>query len=435
MAFSYPGWRGRRRAAIEGWMTTRHLFLAATISATFVAVACGSSSNTTGNTGGASGSTNGGTSGASHGGAAGSSAGTSGATGGAGSSAGTSGGTSPGGAAGSTAGTSGATGGAGASAGTSGATGGAGSSAGTSSGTAGTSSGTAGTSSGGSGGAGGASAHVIKHVFVIMEENNDLAAIMGSSSAPYINGTLLPMAAQATSYFTHVHPSEPNYVWLEAGNNLMSTDDSDPNPANEETTTDHLVSQLVAAGHSWKVYAEGADGMSCPLVSNGTYAVKHIPQLFFSDVTDNFSSSSMNCISHIRPFTDLATDLAANQAPDLSFIVPNLCDDMHGNSACTAPDIVAAGDSWLQQQIPMITGSSAYTDGGVIFVVWDEGANDSDGPIPFIALGNMVKPGYSGSMSYTHSSTLRTVETIFGVPFLRDAANATDLSDLFMQYP
>ena len=38
--------------------------------------------------------------------------------------------------------------------------------------------------------------------------------------------------------------------------------------------------------------------------------------------------------------------------------------------------------------------------------------------------------------SYDHSSTLRTIEEIFGVtPMLGDAANATDLSDLFASFP
>ena len=41
--------------------------------------------------------------------------------------------------------------------------------------------------------------------------------------------------------------------------------------------------------------------------------------------------------------------------------------------------------------------------------------------------------GYAGAVHYTHSSTLRTLQEIFGVtPFLADAANATDLSDLFL---
>ena len=43
-----------------------------------------------------------------------------------------------------------------------------------------------------------------------------------------------------------------------------------------------------------------------------------------------------------------------------------------------------------------------------------------------------ARPGYAGQVPYTHSSTLRTVETVFGVPFLRDAANATDLRDLLL---
>jgi hypothetical protein len=40
--------------------------------------------------------------------------------------------------------------------------------------------------------------------------------------------------------------------------------------------------------------------------------------------------------------------------------------------------------------------------------------------------------GYSNDISYTHSSLLRTVQEIFRVePLLGDAANATNLSDLF----
>ena len=55
-----------------------------------------------------------------------------------------------------------------------------------------------------------------------------------------------------------------------------------------------------------------------------------------------------------------------------------------------------------------------------------------DGPIALMALSPFAKPGYSNSLSYTHSSTLRTLQNIFGVtPLLGDAANATDLSDLF----
>jgi hypothetical protein len=43
--------------------------------------------------------------------------------------------------------------------------------------------------------------------------------------------------------------------------------------------------------------------------------------------------------------------------------------------------------------------------------------------------------GYFNNIYYTHSSTLRTFQEIFGVqPFLGDAVNATDLSDLFSRF-
>jgi phosphatidylinositol-3-phosphatase len=67
-----------------------------------------------------------------------------------------------------------------------------------------------------------------------------------------------------------------------------------------------------------------------------------------------------------------------------------------------------------------------------VFITWDEGAHGSDGPIGMIVVSPLAKVNYANSLYYTHSSTLRTMQEIFGVrPPLRDAANATDLSDLF----
>ncbi len=44
--------------------------------------------------------------------------------------------------------------------------------------------------------------------------------------------------------------------------------------------------------------------------------------------------------------------------------------------------------------------------------------------------------GYSNTIRYTHSSTLRTLEEIFGVtPLLGDASQANDLRDLFKTFP
>src|SRR3989442_573237 len=70
----------------------------------------------------------------------------------------------------------------------------------------------------------------IQTVFVIVMENQDWAAIHGSGDCPYINHTLLPMASHAEQYFAPpgISPSEPNYLWLEAGTNFGVDNDDLP---------------------------------------------------------------------------------------------------------------------------------------------------------------------------------------------------------------
>lgn len=269
----------------------------------------------------------------------------------------------------------------------------------------------------------------IKTVFVILEENHDWAQIT-PTVAPYIRGTLLPTGAHAQQYFTPPgnHPSEPNYIWLEAGGNLGITNDADPQ-VNHQSTVDHLVSYLNKAGISWKAYQEDIDGTSCPLVSKGDYGAKHNPFVFFDDVTGNNNLASAYCISHIRPYSELAGDLKNNTVARYNFITPNLCHDTHN---CT----VTVGDTWLSTEVPGILSSEAYKDGGALFITWDEGASDGDGPIGMIVLSPFAKANYSNTIRYTHSSALKTFQEIFGVrPLLRDAANAPDLSDLFVSGP
>jgi hypothetical protein len=271
-----------------------------------------------------------------------------------------------------------------------------------------------------------------KHVFLIMMENHNWSDIKNSTSAPYINTTLLPMASYAEQYYNPPgnHPSEPNYLWLEAGKNFGISDDLDP-AINHQSTTQHLVTLLSNAGLSWKSYQEDISGTDCPLTGSGLYAPKHNPMVFFDDVTNTNDPNSANCISHVRPFTELATDLQQNTEPNYSFITPNLCNDMH-DSCAPLNDPVKQGDTWLSQNLPTILNSQAYANGGIVFITWDEGVG-GDGPIGMIVLSNNAKGGgYSNTIQYTHSSTLRTIEEIFGVtPMLGDAANATDLSDLF----
>lgn len=267
-------------------------------------------------------------------------------------------------------------------------------------------------------------------------ENHNWSQIKGSASAPYINNTLLPMASHAEQYFNppNNHPSLPNYLWLEAGTNFSITNDSAPS-VNHQSTTNHLVALVQNKAISWKTYQEGISGTTCPLTSSGEYAPKHNPFVYFNDVTNTNNQSSAECINHVRPFTEFASDLANNNVARYNFITPNLCDDMH-DSCSPVNNPIKQGDNWLSQNIPTILNSAAYKNGGAIFITWDEAAS-GDGPLGMIVLSPFAKgKGFSNSVHYTHGSTLRTLQEIFGVtPLIRDAANETDLSGLFSVFP
>lgn len=291
------------------------------------------------------------------------------------------------------------------------------------------------------------STHHINTVFVILMENHNWTGdgsldIKDNPAAPYINKTLLPMASHAEHYYNppHNHPSLPNYLWLEAGTNFGIYNDNPPSD-NHQSTAKHLVTQMEKAGVEWKSYDENISGKDCPLVDGGGidpdgspyYGVRHDPFVYFDDVTNHLDQHSAYCIKHVRPYAELAGELKSGKLAKYNFITPNVCDDMH--DACSG-DPIAHGDRWLANNIPMILKSNAYKQGGAIFITWDE-ADSGDGPIGMIVLSPFAKGrGYSNSLSYTHGSTLRTVQEIFSLkPFLNDANHEKDLSDLFKVFP
>ncbi len=286
----------------------------------------------------------------------------------------------------------------------------------------------------------------IKHVFVIAMENHDWSEIKGASNAPYINSLLTRSDVSYASNYHNVtstetptgglHPSEPNYVWLEAGTNAFSdhtfTVDNDASGTNSTTSTAHLSTLLQKAGLPWKVYEESNPG-GCPITSSGAYAAKHDPFVFFTNVSGNPpSSGNTNCSSHVVGYSTLSSDISANTLPAYSFITPNLCDDMHDSCGPTN-DPVLQGDQWLRNNLPTILNSSQYQSNGAVFITWDEGSSGNN-PIGMIVLSPFAKGhGYTNTTLYSHSSFVRTVETIFGLsPLLANAATAADLADLFV---
>jgi len=282
-------------------------------------------------------------------------------------------------------------------------------------------------------------------VFLIVVENRNWigsGGISGSSEAPYINKTLVPMAAVANNYFNPPgnHPSLPNYLWIEAGRNFGIHADGLPSQYHQGTHA-HLSELLQNAGIPWRAYEESISETDCPLEPQGPkdssgsnlYQPRHYAQVYFEDMTGGEKSNSSYCIQHTRPLTALAGDLKEDKIGRYNFITPNLCHD--GHDTCGGNEI-AHIDEWLKATLPIILDSAEYKAGHVvIFITADEAAN-GDGPIPFLALGNGVKKDYKNEIRYTHSSLLRTLEEIFKVsPMLGDAAHATDLKDLFSVFP
>src|SRR5207302_10443936 len=122
----------------------------------------------------------------------------------------------------------------------------------------------------------------VQTVFIIVLENSDWSDFKGSSNAPYLNNTLLPMASYCEEYYNPpgLHPSLPNYLWLEAGTNFGILDDNNPSD-DHQNTTNHLVTLLKNAGISWKAYQEDISGTVVPLDSRNGYAPRHDPFVYF----------------------------------------------------------------------------------------------------------------------------------------------------------
>ncbi len=288
---------------------------------------------------------------------------------------------------------------------------------------------------------GAATSSVIKHVFVIAMENHDGSQIYGNTtSAPYINNTLIPAYAHTSNFNDPLAlsvPSEPHYVWMEAGTNVFSdhtfSNDNVPSSSNSTSSTAHLSTQIKNAtnGVTWMAYQEGINGTtgSCPIAASGFYMPKHDPFVFFKDVSGNPpSKTNAYCIAHHKDLSALAGDLTNNRASSYNFITPNQCHDMHGQSGC-ASDIIKAGDDWLAANLPALV-SFSNANAGVVFIVWDEGS--ATAKLPFLAVGPHVKANYTGAISYTHSSLVKSVDRILELPTLATVSSANELSDLFV---
>jgi hypothetical protein len=297
----------------------------------------------------------------------------------------------------------------------------------------------------GTGGTGGAPASGsgiprFSHVFVIVMENLTLEALQSSTTTPYLH-QLLATAAHGADYHGVAHPSLPNYLTMTLGarDGVVACDcspsagaacDNSNCTATVGTcscpqTAAHLGDQLEASGLAWKSYAEDM-GSPCRLAGGGKYTPRHVPFLYYT----NLQGDAARCAAHVVDYGALAGDLAAG-APAFSFITPNLTDDMH-TPVPTGPQNLANGDHWLAANVPPILASSAYLQGGLLIIVWDEG-NTADDPIPIFVLSPYARQGgYASPARADHASLLATIEDGLGLPRLGVAQGATPLADYFI---
>lgn len=374
-----------------------------------------------------------------------------------------------------------------------------------------------------------AGAQQIKTVFVVAMENHNwtqpanqfsgpIQQIFQNPNAPFtnslVNGTAVAtingrqvqiseQVAYATNYRNvlatsganpHIHPSEPNYIWAEAGASFGIFNDADPFTPQSGTLAIqnqdnqlHLTRLLDRCGVSWKSYQEDIDlvpdGASfdnvvlpqnqwtVPLKSlsgnfvsgvnqfNGStqfnYAVKHNPQAFFTDSNGGNDLTPANPLSHnYAPLQQLFTDLATNSVAQYNWITPNQFNDQHtalkgGFQGVTGDAAnIKQGDNFLSIIVPVIMASRAYRDHGAIIIWWDESEQDGvpgDNPddlthtIGEIVISPDAHPNeahlpFASDVFLTHSSDLRTMQEIFHVTrpyFVGDAIHANDLSSLF----
>lgn len=253
------------------------------------------------------------------------------------------------------------------------------------------------------------------HVVWIFMENHTWGSVIGTASAPYLTA-LARQCGTDTAYADVGSPSLPNYLGATSGSTQGIADDGDP--AAHSFAVDNLFRQVRASGGTERSFVESMPA-PCTLVSQGEYAAKHNPAVYF-DGTGAGGSDRSACHADDLPFTDFSAVLASGVLPTFTFIAPNICNDMHDCS-------VATGDRWLATWVPRILSTSSYRTGSTaLFIVWDEPT-----PVANLVVAPSVRPGTRPNVAVTHYSLLRATEAMLGLPLLGRAATATSLRQVF----
>jgi len=209
-------------------------------------------------------------------------------------------------------------------------------------------------------------------------------------------------------------------------------------PARDRTT---MTSQGPACGHPMVGKPDDTEGATAA----DQFADRHEGFMYFESVIGN----QAYCDAHIVSFQPLLKDLSkASTTPNFSWLSPNLCTDGHDAPCANGdPGGLTEINGFLHIWVPEILNSPAYKDGGLIMITFDEGSTSQaccgeapgkspshpnapepgmsgpgGGKVGALLLSPFIKPGTVSTVDYNHYSMLRTIEDIFGLPHLGDAA-------------
>ena len=244
------------------------------------------------------------------------------------------------------------------------------------------------------------------HVVVAIFENKDYAQIAGSAQAPYLNA-LMARGAVLTNSRGIAHPSQPNYLALFSGSTQGITDNRCFAPL---ANRPNLGRQLLDAGLTFRGYAEDLPTAGYRGCTSGGYAAKHNPWVHFANLP-----AAVN-----QPFRAFPTDYAT--LPTVAFVVPNLCNAMHDCS-------VSTGDGWARAHLdPYLRW--AVTHNSLLVVTFDENDGRAGNRILTVVAGARVTPGHIDEPA-DHYRILRTIENLYQLPALGEAAARSPLAGLW----
>jgi acid phosphatase len=256
------------------------------------------------------------------------------------------------------------------------------------------------------------------HVVVVLEENHGYSDIIGSPDAPYLNALAQdPNTALFTNSHAIEHPSQPNYLDLFSGSNQNVIGDF--YPQNAPYTTDNLAAELRTAGKTYAIFSENLPYFGYTGNSAGGahgYVHRHNPAVDWQGAAQNGLSPSQNLAFSSFPTTNFS------QLPTVSFVIPNLNDDMHDGT-------VQQGDAWLKQDINSYA-QWAKTHNSVLIVTWDEDDFGASNHIATLMTGQGIRGGQYNE-SINHFNVLRTIEDMYHTGHAGASASAAPITDIW----